>query len=92
MAGQSFPSSDGCNTCTCSGRNRVTCTERACLPNPPKGRSHNLFIFLFLSTAEGQRCCQGNLYFGSREKYFIVSYGMLIHKCPPLRFQKMKGL
>ena len=24
-------------------------------------------------------CCQGYLYFGSREKYFIVSYGMLIH-------------
>ena len=24
-------------------------------------------------------CCQGYLYFGSREKYFIVSNGMLIH-------------
>ena len=37
-----------------------------------------LIIYSFLSTAEGQRCCQGNLYFGSREKYFIVSYGTLI--------------
>ena len=31
-------------------------------------------------------------YFGFRKKYFIVSYGMLIHKCPPVRFHKMKGL
>ena len=37
MAGQSFPSNDGCNTCTCNGHNRVTCTERACFPNPSEG-------------------------------------------------------
>ena len=24
-------------------------------------------------------CCQGYLYFGSRKKNFVVSYGMLIH-------------
>ena len=31
--GQSFPSTDGCNTCTCSEGGRVACTLRACVPN-----------------------------------------------------------
>ena len=30
-AGTSFPSSDGCNTCSCAGTEQVACTERACL-------------------------------------------------------------
>lgn len=29
-AGDSFPSADGCNTCTCSAGGAVACTERAC--------------------------------------------------------------
>jgi hypothetical protein len=29
-AGMSFPSSDGCNTCSCSDDGSVACTERAC--------------------------------------------------------------
>ena len=33
-------------------------------------RNYELFVNL---------CCQGYQYFGSREKYFIVSYGMIIH-------------
>jgi Pacifastin inhibitor (LCMII) len=28
--GQSFPSMDGCNTCSCSASGQVLCTERAC--------------------------------------------------------------
>ena len=35
--GASFPSKDGCNTCTCSNGN-VACTEKACLP---KGCKYN---------------------------------------------------
>jgi hypothetical protein len=31
-AGASFPSDDGCNSCTCNGSN-VGCTKRACLPD-----------------------------------------------------------
>ena len=30
-AGTSFPSSDGCNTCSCAGTEQVACTERACV-------------------------------------------------------------
>lgn len=33
--GESFPSSDGCNTCTCTERG-VVCTKRACVPEEPK--------------------------------------------------------
>nr|XP_022311780.1 four-domain proteases inhibitor-like isoform X1 [Crassostrea virginica] len=29
--GESFPSSDGCNTCTCGVGGQVSCTEKACL-------------------------------------------------------------
>lgn len=29
--GESFPSSDGCNTCSCSGNGQVACTLRACV-------------------------------------------------------------
>jgi hypothetical protein len=29
--GESFPSSDGCNTCSCTERGLVACTERACV-------------------------------------------------------------
>jgi hypothetical protein len=32
-AGQSFPSADGCNSCSCSANGGVACTERACLPD-----------------------------------------------------------
>lgn len=28
--GQSFPSSDGCNTCTCVSADNITCTEKEC--------------------------------------------------------------
>ena len=41
-----------------------------------------LFIYFFFFLASGNfanLCCQGYLDFSSREKYFIVSYGMLIH-------------
>ena len=38
------------------------------------------FFFFFLACGNFNNLrCQGYLYFGSREKYFIVSYGMLIH-------------
>lgn len=30
--GEAFPSSDGCNTCTCGDDGLVACTERACIP------------------------------------------------------------
>jgi hypothetical protein len=32
QAGESFPSSDGCNTCSCTAEGRVACTLRACAP------------------------------------------------------------
>lgn len=35
-AGQSFPSADGCNTCTCASGG-VACTERACNDDPCEG-------------------------------------------------------
>ena len=31
---QSFPSDDGCNTCSCTAGGQVACTEKACLPPP----------------------------------------------------------
>ncbi len=31
-AGSTFPSSDGCNTCSCDGSGSIFCTERACAP------------------------------------------------------------
>ena len=30
--GESFPASDGCNTCTCGPDGNIACTEKACLP------------------------------------------------------------
>jgi len=36
VAGDSFPSADGCNTCTCTEQGSVSCTERACACNPDK--------------------------------------------------------
>jgi hypothetical protein len=33
-SGQTFPSSDGCNTCTCLASGGVACTLRACLCSP----------------------------------------------------------
>lgn len=33
--GESFPSIDGCNTCTCGGDGIVGCTKRACAPPSP---------------------------------------------------------
>src|SRR6266478_6160345 len=35
--GQSFPSTDGCNSCSCSAGGAVACTERACLPDASQG-------------------------------------------------------
>jgi len=32
--GDSFPSTDGCNTCSCSSTGNVGCTKRACTCNP----------------------------------------------------------
>ncbi len=32
QSGQSFPSTDGCNTCTCTESGGLACTERACPP------------------------------------------------------------
>lgn len=38
--GESFPSTDGCNTCSCTDTGNVACTEKACAPsaacNPDK--------------------------------------------------------
>ena len=34
-AGDTFPSSDGCNTCTCTTGAQVACTLRACIDGPP---------------------------------------------------------
>ncbi len=35
-AGTSFPSMDGCNTCSCGESGAVACTKRACVPDQPK--------------------------------------------------------
>lgn len=32
--GESFPSTDGCNTCGCTESGNVACTEKACAPAP----------------------------------------------------------
>jgi len=32
--GESFPSADGCNTCTCESQDVITCTEKACAATP----------------------------------------------------------
>jgi hypothetical protein len=32
--GESFPSADGCNTCSCSSDLNIVCTEKACTPTP----------------------------------------------------------
>jgi hypothetical protein len=32
--GQAFPSSDGCNTCSCTPDLTIVCTEKACSPTP----------------------------------------------------------
>lgn len=34
--GQSFPSADGCNTCSCTESKQIVCTEKACAPTPTK--------------------------------------------------------
>jgi hypothetical protein len=33
LPGESFPSSDGCNTCACDAMGRIACTARACAPD-----------------------------------------------------------
>jgi len=33
-AGESFPSTDGCNTCSCSETGAIACTLRFCAPQP----------------------------------------------------------
>lgn len=37
--GESFPSADGCNTCTCDSQDVITCTEKACAPTPVSTKS-----------------------------------------------------
>jgi hypothetical protein len=37
LAGSSFPSTDGCNTCMCGPDAQVFCTEKACLDAAPSG-------------------------------------------------------
>ncbi len=39
--GDSFPSSDGCNTCTCMASGGVACTKRACLPSCDPAKEPN---------------------------------------------------
>lgn len=34
--GESFPSVDGCNTCSCLESTEIICTEKACAPTPTK--------------------------------------------------------
>ena len=34
LAGDTFPSTDGCNTCTCEASGQIACTEKACVCNP----------------------------------------------------------
>lgn len=36
-AGQTFPASDGCNTCTCT-QNSITCTTKTCVATPSGGK------------------------------------------------------
>jgi hypothetical protein len=36
-AGDSFPSADGCNTCTCAGDGNIACTDKACAPGAKCG-------------------------------------------------------
>ena len=32
-AGETYPDSEACNACTCSGNNLAACTEMACIPS-----------------------------------------------------------
>src|SRR5438105_4521567 len=32
LAGDSFPDTDNCNTCTCEKSGKVACTSKACMP------------------------------------------------------------
>ena len=41
QVGDSFSSSDGCNTCTCQPNGAVACTEMACIPAPEASSSSN---------------------------------------------------
>jgi len=40
--GESFPSADGCNTCSCESQDVITCTEKACAPTPVSTKSATL--------------------------------------------------
>lgn len=51
--GDSFPSEDGCNTCTCAEGGAVGCTERACLPGGTCGG------LLGESCPDGEYCAFG---------------------------------
>jgi hypothetical protein len=43
--GDSFPSTDGCNTCSCTTGGQVACTERACLAcNPANDSDYRTYI------------------------------------------------
>ncbi|MEO8904457.1 MAG: hypothetical protein ABI488_18950 [Polyangiaceae bacterium] len=60
FAGQSFPSLDGCNTCSCDQAGGVSCTELGCACNPPQEWSKKY------ATTDPQSCalldfvCPGN--------------------------------
>ncbi|XP_064613977.1 kielin/chordin-like protein [Liolophura sinensis] len=41
--GDSFNSTDGCNTCSCSENGQVACTEMACLPGPDCQYNGNIY-------------------------------------------------
>lgn len=60
-AGESFPSADGCNTCSCDAMGRVICTQRACLPDA--GSSSDASP----RPDSGARTCTSNAQCGSGE-------------------------
>lgn len=41
QSGQSFPSTDGCNTCTCGSSGSVGCTKKACVCDPANEPDRN---------------------------------------------------
>jgi len=42
--GESFPSTDGCNTCSCGSTGKVACTKRACLACDPDNEPWRNYI------------------------------------------------
>jgi hypothetical protein len=87
-AGQSFPATDGCNTCTCLNNGAVGCTRRACLPDAAPavcalgdsyeyGDIGGLRIFV-----ERSHLGPGNSYRHTRTP--LVGTGPLLSCAPPL--------